>query len=164
MQSYDFFLTYANFFANFAKKHKKKRLPMQSLLGCGGRNRTNDLQVMSLTSYHCSTPRYIFRCAVLSRIFPKASAKVLLFFDICKFFSKKMRFSAEKRIFCCLDLTKISYFTRLPCALYHTSPRRIYRCPSSRIFSTDSCTSDTLFQPIVGGRMMCESSQISVIR
>ena len=26
---------------------------------CGGRDRTTDLQVMSLTSYHCSTPRYI---------------------------------------------------------------------------------------------------------
>ena len=26
--------------------------------GCGGRDRTTDFQVMSLTSYHCSTPRY----------------------------------------------------------------------------------------------------------
>lgn len=26
--------------------------------GCGGSNRTNDLKVMSLASYHCSTPRY----------------------------------------------------------------------------------------------------------
>lgn len=25
---------------------------------CGGSTRTRDLQVMSLTSYHCSTPRY----------------------------------------------------------------------------------------------------------
>ena len=33
----------------------KKRL---CSLGCGGWDRTNDLQVMSLTSYHCSTPRY----------------------------------------------------------------------------------------------------------
>jgi len=27
---------------------------------CGGRTRTDDLWVMSPTSYHCSTPRYIF--------------------------------------------------------------------------------------------------------
>ena len=27
---------------------------------CGGWDRTTGLQVMSLTSYHCSTPRYIF--------------------------------------------------------------------------------------------------------
>ena len=26
--------------------------------GCGGTNRTYDLKVMSLASYHCSTPRY----------------------------------------------------------------------------------------------------------
>ncbi len=26
--------------------------------GCGGVNRTHDLKVMSLASYHCSTPRY----------------------------------------------------------------------------------------------------------
>ena len=26
--------------------------------GCGGMNRTYDLKVMSLASYHCSTPRY----------------------------------------------------------------------------------------------------------
>ena len=28
----------------------------------GGWNRTSDLQVMSLTSYHCSTPRFEFGC------------------------------------------------------------------------------------------------------
>ncbi len=30
---------------------------------CGGWDRTTDLQVMSLTSYHCSTPRYIIHHA-----------------------------------------------------------------------------------------------------
>ena len=29
-------------------------------LSCGGWDRTTDLQVMSLTSYHCSTPRHKF--------------------------------------------------------------------------------------------------------
>ena len=29
------------------------------LFGSGGWNRTNGLQVMSLTSYHCSTPHYV---------------------------------------------------------------------------------------------------------
>ena len=47
---------------------------------CGGWDRTTDLQVMSLTSYHCSTPRYI------SFVFTKAGAKVLLFFELTKFF------------------------------------------------------------------------------
>ena len=51
-------------------------------LGCGGRDRTTDLQVMSLTSYHCSTPRY-------NTSFSKGTAKLLLFFDICKFISTK---------------------------------------------------------------------------
>ena len=46
--------------------------------GCGGRDRTTDLQVMSLTSYHCSTPRYIFLA--------KSGAKVLLFFGLTKYF------------------------------------------------------------------------------
>ena len=45
---------------------------------CGGWDRTNDLQVMSLTSYHCSTPRYIF--------LSKSGAKVLLFFGMTKYF------------------------------------------------------------------------------
>ena len=50
---------------------------------CGGRDRTTDLQVMSLTSYHCSTPRH-------NTAFSNGTAKVLLFFDMCKFFSKKV--------------------------------------------------------------------------
>ena len=45
---------------------------------CGGWDRTTDLQVMSLTSYHCSTPRYTIQ--------PNWIAKVLLFSDIRKFF------------------------------------------------------------------------------
>ena len=39
--------------------HKRKSLTFQSgikIVGSGGWNRTNGLQVMSLTSYHCSTP------------------------------------------------------------------------------------------------------------
>ena len=31
--------------------------PVFGFFGCGGSNRTNDLKVMSLASYHCSTPR-----------------------------------------------------------------------------------------------------------
>ena len=30
------------------------------IVGSGGWNRTNGLQVMSLTSYHCSTPQCVF--------------------------------------------------------------------------------------------------------
>ena len=40
------------------------------LLSGGGRTRTNDLQVMSLASYHCSTPRCF------------ATAKLLFFFEL----------------------------------------------------------------------------------
>ena len=41
------------------RAQKKLRAEARSCnLGCGGRDRTTDLQVMSLTSYHCSTPRY----------------------------------------------------------------------------------------------------------
>ncbi len=35
-------------------------LQKSEFIGCGGWDRTTGLQVMSLTSYHCSTPRYIF--------------------------------------------------------------------------------------------------------
>ena len=33
---------------------------MLLFFSCGGRIRTYDLWVMSPTSYHCSTPRYLF--------------------------------------------------------------------------------------------------------
>lgn len=35
--------------------------------GCGGMNRTYDLKVMSLASYHCSTPRYTGTMFLLER-------------------------------------------------------------------------------------------------
>ncbi len=34
-----------------------RNVPEVGEVGCGGRNRTADLEVMSLTSYLCSTPR-----------------------------------------------------------------------------------------------------------
>ena len=37
--------------------HKKKEKRLLLFLSCGGPIRTNDLWVMSPTSYHCSTPR-----------------------------------------------------------------------------------------------------------
>ena len=68
-------------------KHQRQDSNLQVVsdmgLCCGGRDRTYDLQVMSLTSYHCSTPRYSFDKKLL---FPKAGAKVLLFYDIRKYF------------------------------------------------------------------------------
>ena len=36
----------------------KKKSSISAALSCGGPIRTNDLWVMSPTSYHCSTPRY----------------------------------------------------------------------------------------------------------
>ena len=49
--------------------NKKSRL--FAAPGCGGRDRTTDLQVMSLTSYHCSTPRYnLIGKATYRAIFP----------------------------------------------------------------------------------------------
>ena len=41
---------------------------------CGGWDRTTDLQVMSLTSYHCSTPRFL-----------KSGAKVQQKYEATKF-------------------------------------------------------------------------------
>ena len=38
-------------------------------ISCGERDRTTDLQVMSLASYHCSTPRYL-RCVRDSNPWP----------------------------------------------------------------------------------------------
>ena len=43
---------------------------------------------MSLTSYHCSTPRYYIR------LFPNRAAKVLLIFEVANFFFKKVHFCA----------------------------------------------------------------------
>ena len=59
---------------------------------CGGWDRTTDLQVMSLTSYHCSTPRSY-------TAFSNGSAKLLLFFDIRKYFCKKMQFYCKNMHF-----------------------------------------------------------------
>ena len=64
---------------------------------CGGRDRTTDLQVMSLTSYHCSTPRYISKThdSVSNR-----SAKVIHIFKISKFFNKKVIINSYFQHFC----------------------------------------------------------------
>ncbi len=43
------------------------------LYGCGGSNRTNDLKVMSLASYHCSTPRYRLQGISISSV-PRISS------------------------------------------------------------------------------------------
>ena len=47
---------------------------MVSLLCCGGWDRTTDLQVMSLTSCHCSTPRYKYLRPRLFTTLPIISA------------------------------------------------------------------------------------------
>ncbi len=65
---------------------------MRSFFGCGEWDRTNDLQVMSLTSYHCSTPRY-------NTIFSNGTAKVLHIFDICKFFPNFFGINSQKMMF-----------------------------------------------------------------
>ena len=54
-------ITYNNVLSNFVKLRQKKAIrdgqPVK-FVGSGGWNRTNGLQVMSLTSYLCSTPQY----------------------------------------------------------------------------------------------------------
>ena len=55
------------------KKRESMIIIMNSLVSCGGSTRTNDLWVMSPTSYHCSTPRYF------------VGAKVLLLFELSHF-------------------------------------------------------------------------------
>ncbi len=44
--------------------------------GCGGMNRTYDLKVMSLASYHCSTPRYMV--SILRRV-------IISNYEICQY-------------------------------------------------------------------------------
>ena len=52
------------------------------VIGSGGWNRTNGLQVMSLTSYHCSTPqRYVYNI-MLCRTFVKSYMQKIAFFNI----------------------------------------------------------------------------------
>ena len=46
-------------------KQKKEESDAFLLLSGGGWTRTNDLQVMSLASYHCSTPRCFLNAKVL---------------------------------------------------------------------------------------------------
>ena len=59
-------------------ERNKKREAFASPFSCGGPIRTNDLWVMSPTSYHCSTPRcfFVYVC------------KGTAFFYICKLFGK----------------------------------------------------------------------------
>ena len=59
-------------------ERNKKGEAIASPLSCGGPIRTNDLWVMSPTSYHCSTPRcfFVYVC------------KGTAFFYICKLFGK----------------------------------------------------------------------------
>ncbi len=47
-----------------ATKRENKKEELKKFLSdsCGGRIRTNDLWVMSPTSYHCSTPRCVCDC------------------------------------------------------------------------------------------------------
>ena len=50
---------------NFPKSRQRKRTCVDAspgIFGRGGRNRTFYLQVMSLTSYQCSTPLYLDIC------------------------------------------------------------------------------------------------------
>ena len=61
-----------------SKEKRKKERPMWSLLvGSGGWIRTNDLRVMSPTSYLCSTPHSVISLW-------KSAAKLLLFCDMAK--------------------------------------------------------------------------------
>ena len=55
----------SRFCKSFCVRHfygtkKASRLTGWNSFGSGGGNRTNGLQVMSLTSYHCSTPQRLF--------------------------------------------------------------------------------------------------------
>gem|GEM_PF-2282506 len=67
---------------------KKERL--KASLSGGGWDRTNDLQVMSLTSYHCSTPRYFFNCV----------CKITHFFSNMQVFLKKIAKKNKNNYFC----------------------------------------------------------------
>ena len=75
--------------------HKKESRTCDSH-GGGGRDRTNDLQVMSLTSYHCSTPRYsserthqLGKSCPPSRASLKSGCKGTAFFSIDQIFTRK---------------------------------------------------------------------------
>ena len=68
------------------KKAIRKGQPVK-IVGSGGWNRTNGLQVMSLTSYLCSTPQ-------------QRNIYYIPFFEKCKReFEKRRFFSPEKRSF-----------------------------------------------------------------
>ncbi len=70
-------------------------------LSCGGRTRTCDLQVMSLASYqllHSAIYDQYFR--YFSIPFRIASAKVLIFFDMCKCLYLEMVALIEFNTFC----------------------------------------------------------------
>ena len=56
------------------KKRPLDVCQMVSLVCCGGWDRTTDLQVMSLTSCHCSTPRYKYLRPRLFTTLPIISA------------------------------------------------------------------------------------------
>ena len=82
--------------------------------GSGGRIRTDDLRVMSPTSYHCSTPHSLklkfenLKLKILSSLFSKSGAKVRTFPEMTKFF---LFFICYCLIICLLKIPA-SVFTR----------------------------------------------------
>ena len=49
-------------------KQKSQSDDWLKFIGSGGWNRTNGLQVMSLTSYHCSTPQYLLQYILIYHV------------------------------------------------------------------------------------------------
>ncbi len=82
--------------------------------GSGGRIRTDDLRVMSPTSYHCSTPHSLklkfenLKLKILSSLVSKSGAKVRTFPEMTKFF---LFFICYCLIICLLKIPT-SVFTR----------------------------------------------------
>ena len=64
---------------NIRKEHFEKKC---SLNGCGSWIRTNDLRVMSPTSYPCSTPRYLYTVLMTLYIISQHLRFVKSFFEI----------------------------------------------------------------------------------
>ena len=113
-----FLYTYHSLKASFRRGMCIKKSRTGVLLtfdfGSGGRIRTDDLRVMSPTSYHCSTPHSLklkfenLKLKILSSLVSKSGAKVRTFPEMTKFF---LFFICYCLIICLLN-TPTSVFTR----------------------------------------------------
>ena len=117
----------------FTGKKKADQTGRRNFFGSGVWNRTTDLQVMSLISYHCSTPH---RCVY----------NIVAFWYIANFFLFFLLFSWNNVVFCCFYLLFSAFYAIIP-PPNRVSPRYITAdCPG--VIALCFCFITILYLPL----------------